>query len=77
MKNIKKLIPDCAISHDMIVGFPNESDEDHNDTVSLMKEVVYSFEFIKLELLGNSKISKLKYGTAAIRWSKISAMMYS
>ena len=46
VKNIKKLIPDCAISHDMIVGFPNESDEDHNDTVSLMKEVVYSFGFM-------------------------------
>ena len=46
VKNIKKLIPDCAISHDMIVGFPNESDENHNDTISLMKEIVYSFGFM-------------------------------
>ena len=45
-KNIKKLIPDCTISHDMIVGFPNETDKDHKDTMSLMNEVIYSFGYM-------------------------------
>ena len=46
IKSIKKLIPDCTISHDMIVGFPNETDKDHKDTMSLMNEVVYSFGYM-------------------------------
>ena len=33
--NIKRLIPDCAISQDMIAGFPTETEEDHKDTLSL------------------------------------------
>jgi tRNA-2-methylthio-N6-dimethylallyladenosine synthase len=46
IKNVKKLIPECTISHDMIVGFPNETDKDHKDTMSLMNEVVYSFGYM-------------------------------
>jgi tRNA-2-methylthio-N6-dimethylallyladenosine synthase len=46
VKNIKTLIPDCTISHDMIVGFANETDKDHKDTVSLMNEVIYSFGYM-------------------------------
>jgi len=44
--NIKKIIPDCAISHDLICGFPTESEQDHFDTLSLMKYVKYSFGFM-------------------------------
>ena len=44
--NIKKLIPDCAISQDMISGFPTETEEDHQDTLSLMKYVKYDFGFM-------------------------------
>ena len=32
--NIKKIIPDCAISQDMITGFPTETKEDHKDTLA-------------------------------------------
>ena len=46
IKSVKKLIPECTISHDMIVGFPNETDKDHKDTMSLMNEVVYSFGYM-------------------------------
>ena len=46
IKQIKNLIPDCGISHDMITGFPNETDEDHNQTLSLMKEVKYDFGYM-------------------------------
>ena len=46
IKNIKKLIPDCGISHDMITGFPNETQQDHEDTLSLMEEVKYDFGYM-------------------------------
>jgi tRNA-2-methylthio-N6-dimethylallyladenosine synthase len=44
--NIKALLPDCAISHDMISGFPSETEKDHNDTLQLMSEVKYSFGYM-------------------------------
>ena len=44
--DIKRIIPDCGISQDMIAGFPNESEEDHQDTLSLMEYVQYDFGFM-------------------------------
>tara|TARA_X000000950_G_scaffold144130_1_gene178453 strand:- start:5613 stop:7109 length:1497 start_codon:yes stop_codon:yes gene_type:complete len=44
--NIKKIIPDCGISHDMIAGFPTETEEDHQDTLNLMDYVKYDFGFM-------------------------------
>ena len=44
--NIKTLLPDCTISHDIICGFPTESEEDHKDTLSLMEYVKYSFGYM-------------------------------
>ncbi|MDA9128316.1 tRNA (N6-isopentenyl adenosine(37)-C2)-methylthiotransferase MiaB [Flavobacteriaceae bacterium] len=44
--DIRKIIPDCGISHDMIAGFPTETEEDHQDTLSLMEYVQYDFGFM-------------------------------
>ena len=44
--NIRRLIPDCGISQDMIAGFPTETEEDHKDTLSLMEYVQYDFGFM-------------------------------
>jgi len=44
--NIKRIIPDCGISQDMIAGFPTETEEDHQDTLSLMDYVKYDFGFM-------------------------------
>ena len=44
--NIKRIIPDCAISQDMIAGFPTETEQDHQDTLSLMEYVKYDFGFM-------------------------------
>ncbi len=44
--NIREIIPDCAISQDMISGFPTETEEDHKDTLSLMEYVKYDFGFM-------------------------------
>ena len=44
--NIREIIPDCAISQDIIAGFPTETEEDHKDTISLMKYVQYDFGYM-------------------------------
>lgn len=43
---IYKRIPDCSISHDMMTGFPTETEQDHQDTLSLMEKVKYSFGYM-------------------------------
>lgn len=43
---IKTIIPDCGISQDMIAGFPTETEDDHQDTLSLMEYVKYDFGFM-------------------------------
>ena len=44
--NIRRIIPECAISQDMIAGFCGETEEDHQDTLSLMEYVKYDFGFM-------------------------------
>jgi tRNA-2-methylthio-N6-dimethylallyladenosine synthase len=44
--NIRQIIPNCAISQDMIVGFPSETEEDFQDTISLMEYVKYNFGYM-------------------------------
>jgi tRNA-2-methylthio-N6-dimethylallyladenosine synthase len=44
--NIRRIIPDVAISQDMIAGFPTETEEDHQDTLSLMDYVKYDYGFM-------------------------------
>lgn len=44
--NIKKIIPDCGITQDMIAGFPTETEQDHQDTLSLMEYVKYDFGYM-------------------------------
>ena len=43
---IKKIIPDCAISMDIITGFCSEKEEDHKETLSLMDYVKYDFGYM-------------------------------
>ncbi len=43
---LKELMPDIVISTDMIAGFPGETLEEFEDTVSLMKEVRYDYAFL-------------------------------
>lgn len=42
---IKTAMPDISITTDLIVGFPDETEEDFEDTLSLVKEVGYSSAF--------------------------------
>ena len=44
--SIKKIIPNCGISMDIITGFCTETDFDHNQTLSLMNYVKYDFGYM-------------------------------
>ncbi|APR00968.1 tRNA-i(6)A37 thiotransferase enzyme MiaB [Clostridium botulinum] len=45
VSKIKKLIPNVALSTDIIVGFPGETEKDFEETLSLVKEVEYDSAF--------------------------------
>ncbi|MCK5686690.1 radical SAM protein, partial [bacterium] len=42
---IKKLIPDVALTTDIICGFPGETDEDFEQTLSLVQKIRYASAF--------------------------------
>jgi tRNA-2-methylthio-N6-dimethylallyladenosine synthase len=46
VRHIREILPECALSHDMIAGFCGETEEDHQQTLSLMEEVKYDFGFM-------------------------------
>lgn len=43
---IKRIIPDCGISTDLFCGFHSETEEDYQQTLSLMREVGYDSAFL-------------------------------
>ena len=45
VRRLKAKIPDCAITTDLIVGFPGETDEDFRQTLELVKEVNFASAF--------------------------------
>lgn len=47
IKSIKSILgEECGISHDIIAGFCTETEEDHQQTLSLLSEVVYDFGYM-------------------------------
>ena len=45
IKKLKEAVPNIAITTDIIVGFPGETEEDFNETLELVKEVEYDSAF--------------------------------
>lgn len=46
VRAIRRIIPDCAISTDIFVGYHSETEEDHQMSLSLMREVGYDSAFM-------------------------------
>ena len=55
-------IPEIAVSSDFIVGFPGETDEDFEETLSLMRELRFANVF--------AFVYSARPGTAAARWGR-------
>ena len=49
VKRIREIMPDCGLSTDVISGFCTETEEDHNDTLSVMEnsrfDMAYMFSY--------------------------------
>lgn len=43
---IREIMPDCGLSTDVIAGFSGETEEDHQDTLSLFREVCFDSAFM-------------------------------
>ena len=46
VRKIRSVIPDCGITTDVIAGFCSETEQDHQDTLTLMEEVVFDSAFM-------------------------------
>jgi tRNA-2-methylthio-N6-dimethylallyladenosine synthase len=46
IESIRQRIPDCGISTDVITGFCDETEEEHQETLSLMNAVKYDFAYM-------------------------------
>ncbi len=56
---IREILPDCAITTDIIAGFCSETEQDHQDTLSLMREVGYDSAFMfQYSLRPNTKAAR-------------------
>jgi tRNA-2-methylthio-N6-dimethylallyladenosine synthase len=62
VNQIKQMIPECGISSDIIAGFCTETEEDHQDTVSIMRSSKYdmSYMFIYSERPGTLAARRYK-----------------
>jgi tRNA-2-methylthio-N6-dimethylallyladenosine synthase len=46
VKRIKEIMPDCAISADIITGFCTETEQDHEDTLDIMRQSEYEYSYM-------------------------------
>lgn len=46
VNSIRRILPDCAISTDIIAGFCSETEEEHQDTLSIMDFAIYDYAYM-------------------------------
>ena len=46
VKRMWEILPNCSISQDIIVGFPGETEQDHQDTLQLMEDIKFTFGYM-------------------------------
>ena len=77
---IRRILPGCSISTDLIAGFCTETDDDHRQTLSLMEEVGYASAFMfKYSERPNSKAARhmaddVPDGVKTVRLNEIIAL---
>ena len=61
ISSIRKEIPDCSITTDIIVGFPGENNEDFQETIDIVKKIRFNRAFIFIySPRGGTKASRLR-----------------
>lgn len=58
---IREIIPNCAISTDIITGFCSETESDHQETVSLMKQVQFDYAYMFAYSERDGTLAQRKY----------------
>ena len=75
---IRKYMPDCGITSDIMVGFPGETEEDFQDTLDLVRRVQYhnAFTFIYSPRKGTvaAKMEQIPYAIKKDRISRLIAL---
>ena len=75
---IKKYMPDCGVTSDIMVGFPGETEEDFLDTLDLVKKVRYhnAFTFIYSPRKGTvaAKMEQIPYAIKSERIGRLIAL---
>ncbi|TVR81978.1 MAG: tRNA (N6-isopentenyl adenosine(37)-C2)-methylthiotransferase MiaB [Saprospirales bacterium] len=61
VKRIYEIIPDCAISSDMIAGFCTETEDEHRDTLSIMEYSNYSMSYMFMYSERPGTLAERKY----------------
>lgn len=61
MAAIRRIIPDCGISTDIITGFCSETEEEHQATLSLMELVQYDFAYMFMYSERPKTLAERKY----------------
>lgn len=61
IKAIRTIIPDCGISTDIITGFCSETEEQHQETLSLMEWVNYDFAYMFMYSERPKTLAERKY----------------
>jgi len=46
IRMIRSIIPDCGVSCDIIAGFCSETEEEHQDTITLINEAKFDFSYM-------------------------------
>ncbi len=80
IKQIRKAIPNCTISTDLIVGFPNETNADFRKTIKLYKKVKFdnAYTFIYSPRIGTpaaSEVDKISSSTKQKRLEKLNKLV--